>query len=523
MSTFEDRADDLLLKGARATSRPRWAGDSGEVWPDIKPLPDELLGVPAFPLDALPDSLRPLVADVSSRMNCPADFVAVPMLVAAASLVARRVAVRPQARTDWTERPNLWALIVGRPGAMKSPAISMSLAPIERMERAARADNAERMKAFDIEKAVAKMRKEAAESSAKAALKRNPGADVSSLISDSFDDPEQPPRTRYVVNDTTYEQLGVILSENPGGVLAVRDEMKAMLADLSKEEKSAQRGFFLQAWSGGSYTFDRVMRGHIHIEDARLSMIGGIQPGPLSELVNASRSLTSNADGLLDRFLIAWPDDPAEWTERDEKPDYEALRLALDAFDELDRLTPASVGAEQDVNRVGEAYGPHYLRFDEPARKLFVRYRNGLEERIRHPDNEGLESAFSKFRHHTPALALTVHLLDGNQGPVGEISMLRALTLADYFEAHARRCYASSRRSTVRAAKAILRRLEAGSLQEPFTVREIHKKDWSGLSDPRIVADAVYMLASHGWLIDSPVETGGRRKTVYCRNKRASA
>ena len=61
------------------------------------PLPPDLLPVEPLPLAALPDALRPWVADVSERMQCPADFVGVPMLVGAAALVARRVGI-PESR-----------------------------------------------------------------------------------------------------------------------------------------------------------------------------------------------------------------------------------------------------------------------------------------------------------------------------------------------------------------------------------------------------------------------------------------
>ena len=63
-------------------------------------LPPELLPVEPFPMAALPDAFAPWVRDVAERMHCPPDFVAVPLLVAAASLVARHVGIRPQRRTD---------------------------------------------------------------------------------------------------------------------------------------------------------------------------------------------------------------------------------------------------------------------------------------------------------------------------------------------------------------------------------------------------------------------------------------
>ena len=240
-----------------------------------QPLPADLLPVEAFPMAALPDAFAPWVRDVAERMHCPPDFVAVPLLVAGASLVARHVGIRPQRRTDWIERGNLWALIVGRPGYMKSPAMSQALAPIERLEaRAAEAFNAQAAQ-HQAEAMAAKLRTEANVKAARAKLKDNGSADVSALLV-ADDDQDEPSRCRYVVNDLTYEKLGEILSANPDGVLSVRDEMRGLFLSLAREESAPARAFYLQAWSGGPYTFDRIGRGTVTVDDARLSIIGGI-------------------------------------------------------------------------------------------------------------------------------------------------------------------------------------------------------------------------------------------------------
>ena len=146
--------------------------------PMPQPLPPELLPVEAFPMDALPEAFAPWVRDVAERMHCPPDFVAVPLLVAGASLVARHVGIRPQRRTDWIERGNLWALIVGRPGIMKSPAMSQALAPMDRLEaRAAEAFNAQAAQ-HQAEAMAAKLRTEANVKTARAKLKKDGSADV---------------------------------------------------------------------------------------------------------------------------------------------------------------------------------------------------------------------------------------------------------------------------------------------------------------------------------------------------------
>jgi len=391
-----------------------------------QPLPAELLPVEAFPMPALPKAFAPWVKDVAERMHCPPDFIAVPMLVAAASLVARHVGIRPERRTDWIERGNLWALIVGRPGIMKSPAMAQALAPMDRLEaRAAELFNAD-MAQHRAEAMAAKLRAEAKAKDARKVLAKDHGADVSELLKDDADESE-PARPRYLVNDMTYEKAGEILQANPGGVLLLRDETRGLLLNLAREESAMARGFYLQAWSGGRYTFDRIGRGTLTIDDARLSIIGGIQPGPLSDLVRLARRGAAD-DGMIERFLIAWPDVPGEWREVDRFPDGEGKRRAWEAFDRLDNITADMVGAQRERDYRGEDRGLPFLRFDEDAREAFGEWSSKFECTLRAADAEGLEGALSKFRHHVPALALALHVIDGGTGPVALVATARALT-----------------------------------------------------------------------------------------------
>ena len=476
-------------------------------------LPPELLPVEAFPMSALPDAFAAWVGDVSERMNCPPDFVAVPLLVGAASLVARHVGIRPERRTDWLERGNLWALIVGKPGMMKSPAMSQALAPLERLEARAADDFNAQAAQHQAEALAGKLRAEAGVKAARAALKDNGKADVLALLAGEEDAPP-PTRRRYVVNDLTYEKAGEVLEQNPDGVLLVRDEMRGLLLHLAGEDAATARGFYLQAWSGGRYTFDRIGRGTLTVADARLSIVGGIQPGPLSEIVNQARRGGSD-DGMVERFLIAWPDSPGDWRPVDRFPDTAGKRRALEAFERLDTLRAPDLNAERDKDMAGAPCGLPFLRFDEDAREAFGDWRGGFERTIRAAEGEGLEGALSKFRHHVPALALALHVIDGGQGPVTLAATVRALDLADYFESHARRLHSSGRRMTVRAARTIIDKARARVLPDAFTARDVYRNQWTGLSDKGAVADALDMLGAHGWLNEATAETGGRPTTIY--------
>lgn len=481
-----------------------------------KPLPDELLPVEAFPLAALPEAFRPWAADVAQRMNCPLDFVAVPLIVAAASLVARHVGIRPQARTDWLVPGNLWALIVGRPGAMKSPAMTQALAPMERLETRAAAQYREALDDFTNEAPQRKLRAEANMKAARKALAKNAQADVSDMLRTEAEG-DEPIRRRYIVADATYEKLGEIFVSNPGGVLSVRDEMRGLFLHLAREESATARAFYLQAWSGGSYHFDRIGRGTVTVPDLRLSMIGGIQPGPLSDLMLQARRGAAG-DGMSERFLIAWPDSPGAWRAVDRWPDTEAKRKVWETFDRLDDITADALGAEVQTGFDGEPQGLAFLRFADDAREAFAEWRGDLEAKLRGADLGSLEGALAKFRHHIPALGLALHVVDGGIGPVTLAATQRALALADYFESHARRLHASGRRVSVRGAHAILEKARAGDLADPFTARDVYRNQWAGLGDRATVADALDLLAAYGWIAETVIATGadgGRPTTTY--------
>lgn len=150
---------------------------------------------------------------------------------------------------------------------------------------------------------------------------------------------------------------------------------------LAAEEAAEARAFYLQAWSGGAYAFDRIGRGTITLNDLRLSMIGGIQPGPLSELMHRARRGAGN-DGMIERFLIAWPDAPREWRTVDRVPDHDAKRMVFEVFNRLNSLTPAQLRYRPAHGHHGERPGVVYLPFDGEAQARFSEWLEDHQRRV---------------------------------------------------------------------------------------------------------------------------------------------
>jgi putative DNA primase/helicase len=493
-------------------------------YPEPQKLPSDLPPVQRLDYDWLPLLVRGYVQDVSERMNCPPDYVAVSVLAGLATVIGRKIGVRPQENTDWTEAANLWALVIGRPGVMKSPSMSAALKPVKALIARATSEFQQAEAQHKADALVKDMRAKAAQAQAQKALLKDPHAalDVSAFL---LDEVETPTPRRYMVQDTTPEALLEVLRTNENGVMVYRDELVGLLKGMDREDRAEQRALFLTGWNGNdSFTSDRITRGlNLHVPAVCLSLLGATQPGKIASYVNQAVKGGDGDDGLLQRFsLVVWPD-LQDYKEVDRQPDKDKARDIHHLFQYLDELQPQDVDAEQDTDHDGNPDGLPYLRFDADALEIFRDWRHDLEQRLRSDDlHPAFESHLSKFRKLVPSLAEILHLSAKGKGKIGRIPLLQALGFAGYFESHAQRLYASVNMPEVTAAKAILRRVTAGDLPDQFTARDVYRKKWSGLTDKADVETGLEMLVDYDWLIDSEELTGGKSKITYALNPRAA-
>jgi hypothetical protein len=313
------------------------------VWGEPIELPNGLKPVDQFEYDFLPEALAPLVGDISDRMQCPPEYVAVPAICALGSVLGNRVGMHPQDRSDWVEMPNLWGCTIGRPGALKTPASAQALAPLRRLEVEAMETNKVALKKYEEELEIYEMKREAAKAKALRDMKAGKAdVDLARILS-GIEKPQSPALKRHIVNDTTYEKLGEILEHNPNGVLAHRDELVSLLQYLDQEEHSAARGFFMTGWSGTKpYSYDRIKRGHTYIPRVCISLLGTTQPGRITEYVRRATRGGRGDDGMLQRFsMTVWPDHGGEWCDRDEYPNNVAKSAVWNVAQRLAILTPA--------------------------------------------------------------------------------------------------------------------------------------------------------------------------------------
>jgi Protein of unknown function (DUF3987) len=474
-----------------------------------------------FDYSYLPDALRGYVQDISERMQCPPDFAAVGVLVMAATIIGRKVGVRPMKHNDWTVIPNLWGAVVGNSGVMKSPTLAAALSPIKKLQAEAYEAYKEAEAEHDAQAELAKLQQSVKKTKARESLKKDQSADVKGLLQSGETD-DAPILMRYITNNASYEALGELLMENPNGLLVEADEIIGLLKQLDTGGQEVARSFYLTAADGDKpYTFDRIMRGKgLHINALCLSIIGGIQPGVLAEYVRQATGGGAGADGLLQRFwLMVYPDISPNWKEVDRYPNSTAREAVNLLAERLDTLNDADIGAE--VDQFG---GIPFLRFDDAAQALFSEWRASLEIRLRSgEEHPAIVSHLSKYRKLIPSLALINHLCDSRHGSVSESALLRAITFSEYLESHAQRIYSYATRPDIDAAKTLLKRLASGKLSNPFKVRDIYRAGWTGLETPTKAQAAIELLMEYRHLHEVVMETGGRPTSHFYLNEGATA
>jgi hypothetical protein len=486
------------------------AMDVSYTWPEKPdPLEIRLPAVEEFDEELLPEPLRPWVLDVAKRMdNAAPDFVAAATVVQAGALLGRKVGIYPKRHDDWMVIPNLWGGLVGPPSSMKTPALEQAIKPIKRLAALAKEAYEEDLKNHDLDKMVAvaekgALKKQLEEKAKQVAAGNVPRKELDTIrekIQD-LEEPEVPTQRRYVTNDSTIEKLAEILAVNPDGILYYSDELMRFLKGLDRVGREADRAFYLEAWNGnGSFEVDRIGRGSLHVPALCISLLGGIQPGPLTKYVGDALAETEKADGLLQRFQVLVYPDQKDYEPSDARPDAKARNRAYEIMEKLATLDAKEFGARREDDEVPG------IRFSEDAQKVFDAWRSEVEPRYRTGEYpEAIESHMLKYRSLFASLALIFEAVDfvagaSEGGSISEENALRAAGWCSYLETHVLRVYYPLLDTPGRRAQTLLGHLRMGDVKHGMKTREIWRKGWPGLQSAEDLREALEILEGLGWV-----------------------
>jgi hypothetical protein len=485
-------------------------------WHDPIPFSTGLSPVPKLDPILIPPSMHDWIVDISERMHVPMDFPTITAILVAGSLIGRKACIYPKQNDDWNIVPNLWGMLISKPGEKKSPSVGKAMKFIYKFQDMAYKDNQADMVKYDVKKKAADQTKKVLEASLKKSIEANDATNTQTIMA-SLEKVkcDSPIVKRYYTTDATIEKIGEICRDNPNGLLLFRDELVGWFNSLSKAGREEDRTFYLQSWNGdGQYTFDRIGRGNVVIPSLCLSVFGTIQPNVISQFIHGKKAVE---DGLIQRFqLMVYPDQLDTLQDIDRAPDQQAELQAKRIYSALSNLKPRIDSLTGDPVPVD-----YRCEYDHGAQAMMSEWIREFEKRNRFEEfeNSAMKLHYSKYSNLMPSLALIFFMIDRASGKcnfvqVQPIHVAMAGAWAEHLEAHANRVYSLESEKKYQPSLTILKMIKAGQIDgTSFHPWEVTKKGRSCLRNPAATLEALKKLEEYGWVkikIGKSSPKGGR-------------
>ena len=228
---------------------------------------------PELPHDLLPAIIEEFARERADIMGADPAGLALAALAVCAAAIPDRITLQVKKRDPaWREAARLWVALIAPPSGKKSPIMSEAARPLKRLD-------AEMFQVYLDKK-----------------------AKYDELTKEEKKTTTAPRQVRLRIEDTTIEAAQEVFKDSPDGVLCLQDELSGWFGAMDKYTSgrgaAKDRGFWLQAYNGGSYAVNRIGRGSALIRNNGVSVLGGIQPALLRQIVEGSVD-----DGLIQRLL----------------------------------------------------------------------------------------------------------------------------------------------------------------------------------------------------------------------------
>ena len=378
-----------------------------------------------FPVEALPEPVQSYIKAGARAMRCDESFVALPMLAGMASAIG--ATYRIQLKTGWAEPSVVWAAVVSESGTMKSPAQSLALQMLTKVQEWRLEEYPEMLEQYKRDKLLHEA--DVASWKQKGRAKGEPPPE----------EPEVPHPVRYLVNDATIEALVELLENNPRGLLVSCDELNSWLGsfDAYRGGRGGDAAKWLSIHRAEGLIVDRKTgpKKTIFVKRAAVSVAGSIQPGTLRRALGDEYF----ENGLAARLLLAAPPRRGKrWSEN---------TVDLDTYKAVERVFARLLALDFGVDDYGQQ-APIDLPLSPEAKAVWVDFYNehgAVGERL----SGRLAAAHAKIEAYAARLALVVHLVDAMatdmpedvMSTISESAIVSGVTMAKWFSYESERVY----------------------------------------------------------------------------------
>lgn len=347
--------------------------------------PTDLWGLftpPDLPRGLLPKVIEDFAFTQGDVMGADAGGLAAAALCVCCAAIPDQVKVKVKRHDDWAESARIWVALVGNPSTKKSPILSAAEKPLRKID-------------------AAMFRRYIAAKAEYDGMKKEDKADA-----------EKPKQKRKRLEDTTIEAAQEVMGDTPEGLLVLQDELSGWFGGMDRYSngKGKDRSFWLQAFNGGVYAYNRIGRGAGMVENLSACVLGGIQPEPIRKVV-----ADATDDGLIQRLFPIVLKPAVLGNEDQPETDAAAQYASL-----IESLTKAEIGGAR-MTGFDTGNGPR-LVFDDEAQAI----RRDLERK--HLDLMAVESLNRKLAAHIgkydglfARLCVAFHCIDHGGGMVPQM------------------------------------------------------------------------------------------------------
>ena len=493
--------------------------DLKELFSQFKPFrpignddPAATLATPEWPAGTLPAELEDHTRRIAARMRAAPGAAAFAHFVTMAACIP--AGVRADVLRDGTflQRANVFALLVGRPGAAKSPILDAAQGPLMEAESEWRV----------VRK---RLQTEAARTAAMA--KRRKATPPPANDDPTFEATEEPtddnPATlggeatqkgddrMRVVTDATMEKTIRLAAQYPDGLILAPGEFEILMGGLDRYASgsagSKDANVLIVGHDGKPYRLDRVTSETVEADALVVSIVSSTQPSVLGTHLGDPRV----GNGLFQRMLLVPMGSPAAW--RSDEP--------LDP--QTTKRYRRSVRRLLDLTR---DHGDLMLPFSPEAVSVWRQADDWAVQELRTAKSETEGGVIGKTGMHVTRLALALELIwwawgasDSEVAPplpdeVSGASARRAFHLWRGFLLDGiRQCLRLGSRANVdadvkRLADFLVDKLPEAERRKPLTAGLVGRHI-RGLKEPDAMDRAAGVLVERGWLAPASANRKG--------------
>ena len=337
-----------------------------------------------FPIRAFPNFYQELINNFRDTLGFQRSYSGITILSIISTCIGN--AIKVKVKGSWTESPILYCALYGDSSKKKTPVLNTFLVPFYKKEESYQEEYASSLTEWE----------------------------------QLENKPNKPKRRHKIINDATPESIIDIHSSNPKSLLYLNDELISMVKRFNQYRKGPDQEFWLSQWSNTPVKVTRKTQDTIYFKQPFITVLGGIQPAMLKELVKDSRG----DNGFLFRILFAIPEDnaPDMWNDNEVNKEL-ILKYAnnIELLDShFDSMEPIEVG------------------FSETAKESFISWYNENIGYIQHADEDYKKSIFRKLEAYCIRLALVLEVMyqidsEEELESIGDDAINGAIILTEYF------------------------------------------------------------------------------------------